>query len=247
MRFSSVFLLLGTLFLLSSVYSLDFVLPGSLENSKINLYPELSIQVGFLKMESGKQVFVDSVDCEAIACSTLKASGPYYVFDILASSIQSGKVVVNYHLKGDETPFKHELDVVNIADNISALILLPNDAKFFERSEATVIVYNNSDLKVSGKVFSNFPDDVFVPVDFFLDAKSKKEFKTYFFPKVAGYYDLSYYLEVGSTKERKVGSQTVKIERSVKDFLSLPSKSFFVTNPVYYLYSSIIYFISLLA
>jgi len=248
MVFKKFFGLFLAIFALTSmIFALDFVIPGSFDGKTLIMYPGLNTSVGFLKLESGTQVFVDNVDCQGISCGTLKASGPYYVFDVYSNTSKTGKIKVNYHLKGSEEQKSNSFNVLNSDDALNALIIMPSEAKFFANSEATVVLVNNSDLKLSGKLTSNFPDDVFVPVEFSLEPKTKKEFKTQFFPKNPGYYDLVYYVNVAGLGDRKVGQHTVNITRELKDFLSLPTKSYFPTNPVMSIYSSIVYFISLLA
>jgi hypothetical protein len=222
-------------------------MPGTIKDQTLVLYPGLNTSVGFLKMESGTQVFVDNIDCQGIACGTLKASGPYYVFDVYSNNVKEGKITINYHLKGQEGLKKNVLLVKNTDDSLTALVIAPNEAKFSESSEVTVILVNDSDLKLNGRFSTNFPDDVFVPVDFSLEPKTRKEFKTQFIPQNPGYYDLSYYVNIAGLGDKKVGQHTVNITRELKDFLSLPTKSYFPTNPVMSIYSSIVYFISLLA
>ena len=242
------FIAIFILFILSGcVFALDFVLPGTFDGNTLVLYPNIATTVGFLKVESGVQVFVDTINCETVSCGPLKASGPYYVFDVLGTN-KSGKITVNYHLKGSEQNLKNIITITNTDDALTVLVFLPTDAKFFQKTEAKVLIVNNSDVKLTGQVGSNFPEAVFLPVNFDLDAKTKKEYTTYFFPKNPGYYELIYTLNVDGTNEKKeVGRHTVNIARELKDFLSMPTKSYFPTNPIMSLYSSIIYFISLLA
>lgn len=248
MVFKKFFGLFLAIFALSTmIFALDFVMPGTLDGKTLVLYPGLNATVGFLKVESGVQVFVDSVDCQGISCGTLKASGPYYVFDVYSNNSKDGKIKVNYHLKGFEDAKSNSLNVTNTVDSLNALVIAPTETKFFTSSEVTVVLVNDSDLKLSGILSSNFPDDVFVPVEFTLEPKTKKEYKTQFFPKNPGYYDLVYYVNVAGLDNRKVGQHTVNITRELKDFLSLPTKSYFPTNPILSIYSSIVYFISLLA
>jgi hypothetical protein len=248
MTFKYFFGLFFAIFALSSmIFALDLVMPGTIKDQTLVLYPGINSTVGFLKVEAGTQVFVDSVDCQGISCGTLKASGPYYVFDVFSNNSKDGKITINYHLKGQEGTKRNVLFVKNTADSLNALVIAPNEAKLFESTEVTVVLVNNSDLKLNGRLTSNFPDDVFVPVDFSLDPKTRKEYKTQFIPRNPGYYDLSYYVNVAGLGDEKVGQHTVNITRELKDFLSIPTKSYFPTNPVLSIYSSIVYFISLLA
>jgi len=245
-RFLYVFI--GFFLFLGLIFGLDIVLPGSYDSNVLFLYPGLSTTIGFLKVELGTQVFVDSLDCEGVTCGKVKTSGPYYVFDVFANNSKSGKITINYHLKGSVDNRKNTIIVSNSTDNLYVLIFLPTETKFFEKTEAKILLVNNSDLKLSGKVTTNFPDDVFLPVEFTLEPKTKKEFETYFLPKNPGYYDLVFYVNINGTDiSRKVTQQTVFIKRDLKDFFALPIKSYFPTNPLLGLYSSIIYFVSLLA
>ncbi|PIU22184.1 MAG: hypothetical protein COT14_02405 [Candidatus Diapherotrites archaeon CG08_land_8_20_14_0_20_30_16] len=238
----------GLFLLLGIVTSLDIIQPGSYDSKVLALYPGLNTTVGFLKVESGTQVFVDSLDCKDVSCGTIKTSGPYYVFDVVAGNSKSGKITINYHLKGSVEELKNTIILSNSNDSLSVLIFLPTEAKFFEKTNAKIMIVNNSDLKLSGKITTNFPEDVFLPIDFVLEPKTKAEYETYFFPKNPGYYDLVFYVSVDGTDDsRKVAQQTVFIKRELKDFFALPTKSYFPTNPLLGLYSSIVYFISLLA
>ena len=233
--------------LISAVFSLDIVKPSTYDGSILSLYPGLKTTMQFLKVESGTDVFVDSIKCENLVCSTANILGPYYVFDISPTNSDNGKITINYNLKGQTTDSKTVINVSNKSESLNVVVLMPTEAQFYEKTDVTVAVANDSDLQISGTINSNFPDDVFVPVKFTLEPKTKKEFKTQFYPKNPGYYDISYYVNIDGTNQKlKIGTHTVNINRNLKDFLSVSTKSFFPTNPVMCLYSSIIYFISLL-
>jgi len=234
--------------LISTVSSLDIVKPSTYDGNTLALYPGLKTTIEFLKVESGTDVFVDSINCDNLVCGTVNIYGPYYVFDVSPTNADNGKITINYHLKGQTIDKKTIINVSNKGESLTAVVLMPTEAQFYQETDVTVVAVNNSDLKLSGKVNSNFPSDVFVPVEFSLEPKTKKEFKTQFYPKNPGYYDISYFLNIdGIDQKVKIGTHTVSINRNLKDFLSLPTKSYFPTNPVLYLYSSIVYFVSLLA
>jgi len=236
--FVSIILIFGT------VYSLEIVSPETYDDNTLVLYPGMNVNISFLKQESGLQIFIDDINCTNVFCSKTKLNGPYYDFNVVGQE-GNGEIKITYHLKGQDKEKSAKIKVNISQDSLSVLVLMPTNAKFLQKTPANIFILNNSDLDLSGKVFSNFPDKVFPPVDFNISAKTKKEIATYFYPQNPGYYNIIFYREVNDSKtQQKLAEQTLKVSMTLNDYLSLPIKSFLPTNPVLELYSSIIYFIS---
>ena len=94
---------------------------------------------------------------------------------------------------------------------------------------------------------SSYTKDIFPEKDFVINGRENLEYDFSFTPKSPGNSDLKFYIELNKFKKELIGERTLLINRSINDFFALPINSFLITNPATYLYSSIIYLISLIA
>lgn len=234
-----------SIFVLFSVSALDLVIPGSFDGEKIYSYPNNTLEIGVLKNFEGKSFFIDRVNCDGLICGAVEIRGPYYIINLSNISLGESKISIIYHFSGGVEPKEYNLTIFNSEDNLKILFFIEDNLKIFEKAEATLVIVNNSDLKLSGKVYSNYPSEIFNNIYFDLEPKQKKEYKTFFYSTKPGIQDLLVYYKI--SEEKQLVKKTIFVNSNVKDFLGLPKYSFFATNPALYLYSSITYILSLLA
>lgn len=246
MRFYYLFLVFSLFLLFSSVNALEFVLPSSFDGKNLVLYPNIKTTVGFLQSFEGNPVIVDSLFCEGVACGTIRSDGPYYLFDLTSGTLTTGKITLQYHYKGLETELAKE---INVKIDSGSLILLPflqNDFRLFDKYEIKILVKNSSDSRLIGKIYTNFPKDILPPISFDIGPKSQSEYTTEFFPKNAGYFDVSFYSKVENQHENKFFTKTIFVKKDLFNLFALSSTSFLPTTPQLELYSAILSFFYLL-
>ncbi len=239
-KFLSIFFIFS---ILSGVSALDFVLPSSFNDTSLTLLPGTKAEVSFLQTFEGNQVFVDSLFCNGVFCSTVKSDGPYFLFDVTAGSLSAGKIDLKYHYKGFTEEFSKTI-LVNVDPKAFSVIpFVANDYRLLDKYETKVLVKNDSDAKLKGKIYSNFPEDIFAPIDFEIDSKSQKEYPTTFWPKNAGYFDMSIYLQLENLEEQKVFAKTVFVKKDLFNLFAMSHTSYLPTNPQFELYSAILSFL----
>ncbi len=234
-----------SIFFIFSVSALDMVIPGSYDGNIIYSYPNNNFEIGFLKNFEGKNFFIDLVNCENLTCSAVETRGPYYIIKLSNLSLGESKLFLTYHFAGEIEPKEYNLKVFNSEENLKILFFMEDSLTIFENKMAKVLIVNNSDIKISGTVYSNYPDEIFKPIYFDLEPKQKKEFETFFYANKPGLQDLVIFYKI--SEEKQLIKKTIFVNSDVKDFLSLPKYSYFATNPALYLFSSISYILSLLA
>lgn len=236
----SIFILFG---LLSGISALDFVLPSSFNDTSLTLLPNSKTTISFLQTFEGKQVFVDSLFCNGVSCSVVKSDGPYFLFEVTAGSLSQGKVDLKYHYKG----FTEELSktiIVNVDSKAFTVVpFVANDYRLLEKYETKVLVKNDSDAKLKGKISANFPEDIFAPIDFEMDSKSQKEYTTTFWPKNAGYFDMVLNLQLEGLEKKEIFAKTVFVKKDLFNLFAMSHTSYLPTNPQLELYSSILSFL----
>lgn len=234
-----------SIFLLFSVSALDLVIPGTFSGNKLNAYPNSYLEVGFLKNYQGKNFFIDSIDCVNLDCGEVETRGPYYIINLSDIAIGDSKISLKYHFIGEIEPQEYTLEIFNSEDNLKILFFMEDNMNIFETKMAKVLVVNNSDVKLTGKIYSNYPNEIFNQIHFELEPKQKKEYETFFYANKPGIQDLIVYYDLFG--EKQLTKKTIFVNSNIKDFLSLPKYSFFATNPIFYLYSSVSYILSILA
>ncbi len=242
-----LFLLFGIIFTLSFSYSLEFVLPTSFDGKELRIYPGLNIEVNFLNSINNQTIILDSLDCASLKCNVFELKGPYYGFEIINPPIGKYEINISYHYKGSEQNITEKITAIVSKDFLKTYILMTNEGNLFVEKKGVISFVNNSDNVFEGYLSTNYPQNILPNINFILDGRTNKEYNFSFIPKNPGNYDIEFYLNIKNLNKELISKKTILINRNLQDFLSLPANSFFIANPIFYLYSSITYFIALLA